>query len=269
MTQRMSTHELLELASLDALGLLSEEERDGFDRAFNAAPPALQAQLRAEQARMAADDSLLPMVQSPVGLRARVLAAVRDAMQSVGGRQVAGRIAPDIMPGRGVSPLWRAAAIGCLAASVVFALATLQMQRDYQAINTHLEAGAWQDQWVSDFGVRFERMFYDEDVIKLEFTAAPGSETLGDAALLLDPATGEGEFLCRNLPEIDGEYQVVVVNDAGNVQPGEPILTFNPTTVRFHKAVEANRPMDGLRLAVVAVPRGGGEPRTLLLAQTI
>lgn len=266
MTQRMSTHELLELASLDALGLLSEEERDGFDRAFRAAAPALQAQLRAEQARMAGDDSLLPVVQPPVGLRARVMAAVREAVQTVGGRQVAGRIAPDVLPGRGVSPLWRAAAIGCLAASIVFAVATLQMQREYEVMHTHLADGVWQEQWVNEFGPRFEQKLYDPAFQKVNFAAVAGNEAM-DAMVLVDPATGEAEFLCKNLPELEtGEYQLVVVDDDGGMRR---LMSFQPTTARFHKTMEASGPLDGLKLAVVSVERGGGEPRLLLTTRTI
>ena len=47
----MTTHELLELASLDALGLLDADERESFERAFRAAAPAVQAQIRREQLR--------------------------------------------------------------------------------------------------------------------------------------------------------------------------------------------------------------------------
>lgn len=267
MTQRMSTHELLELASLDALGLLSEEEREAFDVAFKAAPPALQAQLRAEQARMAGDDSLLPLVAAPVGLRARVLAAVREAVQSVGGgRQVAGRIAPEIMPGRGVSPIWRAAAIGCLAASIVFAFTTLQMRGEYEVMHAHLQQGAWQEQWMSEFGTRFEQMLYDPTVMKVNFAATESENGALDAVLLVNPETGEGELLCKNLPKIDGEYQLVIVDDSGRM---ETLMRFQATTARFHQALTGHGPIEGLQLAVVSVERGAGSPRMLLRTHVI
>lgn len=266
MTQKMSTHEMLEMASLDALGLLSEDERLAFERAFSAAPPALQAQIRADQARVAGDDSLLPRIDPPLGLRARVLAAVREAMQSVGGRPV-GRIAPDILPGRGVSPIWRAAAIGLMAASIVFAFTTLQMRREYESITSRLVSDAWTEQFLAEFGPKFERMLYDPKTQRVAFTAAEGDETLrqAGAVLLLDPETGVGELLCKNLPMTDGEYELVLVDESGEVR-GEAILTFRPTGTRFHQGIQQDRSDPGLTLAIVTTERGAGRRMLLLQA---
>ena len=83
----MMTHELMEMASLDAMGLLDPTERETFELAFQAADPALQAQIRREQLRFSRMDDMLPKVSPPLGLRARVIAAVRGAMESVGSRR--------------------------------------------------------------------------------------------------------------------------------------------------------------------------------------
>jgi hypothetical protein len=56
----MTAYELIEMAVLDALGILDEEERASFERAFAAAAPGLQAQVRAEQARLVDLVDLLP-----------------------------------------------------------------------------------------------------------------------------------------------------------------------------------------------------------------
>ena len=86
----MTTHELLELASLDAMGLLDPEEREAFELAFRAAAPALQAQIRREQLRLSYIDGILPVVEPPPGLRARVMAKVREAIESMTIRKISG-----------------------------------------------------------------------------------------------------------------------------------------------------------------------------------
>jgi len=47
----MTLQEMIELAILDAMGLLDEEERLAFELAFRAAAPPVQAQVRREQTR--------------------------------------------------------------------------------------------------------------------------------------------------------------------------------------------------------------------------
>ncbi|QYU70067.1 hypothetical protein J4558_08100 [Leptolyngbya sp. 15MV] len=53
MTPSMPFHDLLEMAVLDTLGLLDEQEQAAFEMAFRSAPPAVQAQVRREQTRFA------------------------------------------------------------------------------------------------------------------------------------------------------------------------------------------------------------------------
>ena len=80
MTQDFSTRDLIELSLLDAMGLLDDEERAAFERAFAGTSPAVQSHVRREQTRLAQIDFLLPDVEAPAGLRAMVLEAVRKAM---------------------------------------------------------------------------------------------------------------------------------------------------------------------------------------------
>lgn len=81
--------ELLELALVDALGLLDEVESARFERGFLAAPPGVQAEIRALQDRVAADRLLLSDDQPPASLRLRTLARVAAAIETQ-----AGAIAP-------------------------------------------------------------------------------------------------------------------------------------------------------------------------------
>lgn len=77
----MTREEMLELAALDAYGLLDEYEATLYSRAFHQAPPSLQNDLLGLQARIAADETLLPKEEPPAELRERVLRAVSAAIE--------------------------------------------------------------------------------------------------------------------------------------------------------------------------------------------
>lgn len=224
----MTTHELLELASLDALGLLDDDERAEFERGFQAAPPALQAQIRREQARLARAEDLLPDIDAPASLRARVLARVRDAIQTVGARR-GGRLIPMMLPSRGVSPIWRAAAIGSMAAAIVFGFATLRIRTEVVKINDLISANAQDAEWIREYGPRFRDLVDSPTTRLVQFdgSAAPqqGQGVPSRAVILVDGNDGSGLFLSRDLPPSANGYALVPVRDDGSL--GAPILVID------------------------------------------
>lgn len=220
----MKTQELMELAALDALGLLDEAEHEAFDRAFRAAPPALQAQIRGEQTRIARDESLLPEVDAPLGLKAKVLARWREAAAA---RR---RFIPPLLPSAGVSPIWRMAAVGALAATTVMGVATLQIHSNFNQL-----AAASNDLKVSqafsqEFGQSFEHLFMNPNVEKVAYRPSDGFD--GQVAMLLDRTdakaslnnpgvnTYTGHFYCRLFPESASKYQIVLADKSGNLVMG-------------------------------------------------
>ncbi len=76
----MTRQELLELAALDAFGLLDEYEADSYTRCFQDAPVGVQEELIQLQAQLVSDDSLLPKEEPRPQLRQRVLEAVAQAI---------------------------------------------------------------------------------------------------------------------------------------------------------------------------------------------
>jgi hypothetical protein len=81
-SQPMSREELLELAALDAFGLLDEYDAALFTRSFHHAPAPVQDEIKRLQAELAADPSLVFATEEPpLELRARVLAAVAAAIE--------------------------------------------------------------------------------------------------------------------------------------------------------------------------------------------
>lgn len=220
----MKTQELLELAALDALGLLDEHEHEAFDRAFRAASPALQAQIRSEQTRIAKDDSLLPEVDAPLGLKAKVLARWREA---VAARR---RFVPPLLPSSGVTPIWRMAAIGALAATMVMGVATLQIHSNFKQLAAAANDLKVSQAFSQEFGQSFEHVFMNPNVEKVSYRPVEGFE--GQVAMLLDRtdakpsidnpevATYTGHFYCRLFPESASNYQIVLVRKDGSIVTG-------------------------------------------------
>lgn len=73
--------ELLELAIADAMGVLDTVDSARFERAFAAAVPSLQAEVRAMQDRVVADRALLSDELPPASLRLKTLARVASAIE--------------------------------------------------------------------------------------------------------------------------------------------------------------------------------------------
>ncbi len=76
----MTPRELLELASLDALGLLDTVEEAVYTRSFHDAPATVQDEVLRRQAEIANDLLLLPADEPEPNLRERVLKAVAAAV---------------------------------------------------------------------------------------------------------------------------------------------------------------------------------------------
>ncbi len=220
----MKTHELLELASLDALGLLDDHEREAFEKAFGAAPPPVQAQIRREQARISRADQYLPEVEAPVSLRAKVLAAVHQAMEAVTGARRSAASFPSLLPSRGVSPVWRGTAIACAAAALVFGFAGLRIYSDVKDVNSYLQSNQWADAF-KNMGPQFASKFLAADTQFVGF--APVAQDAGvkaTARLMIDPKTRTGYLYLADLPKTAGAYKLVVVGANGQV--GKALVSF-------------------------------------------
>ena len=212
----MKTNELLELASLDAMGLLDPNERDAFERAFESAPPAVQAQVRREQTRLAAFDSVLPQVNPPLGLKAKVLAALRDAMEAVSNRPRADVIASIRAP-RGVNPLWRVGAIAAAAAAVALAISTLELTREYDDITATAVSNAAIDTMRERFEPGFDRILLSDQTVIVQLKSDQASDaqrSRPSGVLLVDSKTRTGRLIAQGLSSTD-EYELVLINKDG------------------------------------------------------
>lgn len=222
----MRTNELIEMASLDALGLLSEAEQAEYEQAFRAASPALRRQIRAEQQRSAEfEASMLPRVE-PVGeLKARVLAAVAEAgavEASSGARAVIhrpGRVVPKVRPSRRVSPLWRAASIGLAIAVTVLGVLSIQLQEH----NAKLGEAIVVNEFFDKIGPRqVDDTLFAAHTKRVILTAVPeaGAAFAGRAVLLTNPDWKQARFVCSDLAGPRGgkaTFELCLVDEANQV----------------------------------------------------
>ncbi len=77
----MTRQELLELAALDALGLLDRYEAALYTRSFHYASAPVQDEIVRLQAEIVSDESLLPLDEPDSSLRERVLRKVAEAIE--------------------------------------------------------------------------------------------------------------------------------------------------------------------------------------------
>lgn len=229
MNTHMTTHDLLEMASLDAMGLLDPEEREAFERAFRAAAPAVQAQIRREQLRFSQIDDVLPQIDPPLGLKARVIAAVRDAMQSVASRRAA-EAAPALRNPYSVSRFWRVGAVGAMAACLVLGFYTIQvtnLTREQADANSTI---AFNTMLQETMGRRFGTQFMHPDTRFVNFVAASDApdSRVAHARLVTNPKTKISELFVQDLPASGGDYEVLVVDAQGRTTTA--IITFAAPT---------------------------------------
>ena len=150
-SQALSISELVELASLDAFGLLDAEDALEFEEAFLAAPSRVRESIRSLQAELASDENLLGSEEPDEALRAKVLKRVAEAMAEHDSTlQPIASIGPNSyqqMPVAIESPnflrsiwTWRAVALMLLGVSITLAVHGIVRNSEYndliQAINS-------------------------------------------------------------------------------------------------------------------------------------
>ena len=129
-------NQLIELAVLDAHGVLEPLEVDLFNRAFHEAPAAIQDEIIQMQEAFAIDASLLPDIELPNSLKQKVIQRVNTVADKeasklaplalIGARLGRSRDRADSMPS---SQLWRLVAMVLLGVAVVLAVLAIDAQR--------------------------------------------------------------------------------------------------------------------------------------------
>lgn len=248
----MTTRDLFELASLDVLGLLDEDERREFERAFRAAPAPVQAQVRREQLRMADIGGWLPDEEPPAGLKSKVLGAVSDAMVAVReGRareHVRAKVGPFAMAmQRNVSPLWRAAAIGLIGGIGAIGYVLYKVNDQYRTATVAQRSDASVDELSRVGGGNLLKTLLSLKN-STAFRAGDAARA-GDMSATLFIASNDQAHLLVNLPQVEGGYRLVAVGDDG--QLGKTVHAFNIPGGRHVVEFAANLIPAGARLAIL------------------
>lgn len=261
----MTTHELIELAVLNTLALLEDDEQEQFNRAFAAAPPSVQAHVRREQTRFSDIQALLPQVEPPADLRAKVVQAIRAAMAEAAAQagldhkiNAAGHLTKLMIPSRRVSPLWRASALGFATAAGVMVVAVIQLQISFRNIDLMLRADQQMQNTINTIGPR-----HVDDIL---FDGRSGKHELVDAdptdnsfmharvAVHFNDEWDNAQFYAVNFEPEDGVDYRLVVLDKNNRPTNESVAI----QARFGRFVEeVSLEIDAnTRLAVYAYAPG-------------
>lgn len=222
----MNLQEMIELSILDAMGLLDDEERVAFEVAFRTSNPGVQAQVRREQTRLASIENFLPDVTPPAGLRAAVVEAVRREIATThASSNPALVIARSMVKSRGVSPLWRAAAMGLAAAALIFGITTFQFKALYVELTDHLHQDRLIDAMNDEFGPAFvHSVLFDRDTHRVILTPAKGVK--GQASLFVNSEKGEGQFFCRAIASPVGKTFKLAIIDPKTGEIVKELKTF-------------------------------------------
>jgi hypothetical protein len=298
----MSTRELFELAHLDALGMLDDAERASYDAAFRAAPAAIRAQVRAEQARVSRLSGALPEIDPPAGLKDRVLEAVGQAMaaQAAGeSREAATRTHASTGSGigsgvvhagggragsreaRGLS-FWRAGAVAMACAALLLGGAFFKVYTDNQNVNRSLAGDAAVNALLVGFGNQQMRdTLFDAATTRAIFArvgvggggdgeaSADGDaqQAVMQAVLFRNPDWSRSRLFAQ-LPatRAGGAYRLVVVDDEGRVLENLEQFTSNGQLL----SIEVSRPLTpGTRIAIASVGAGERGAPVLMLATMV
>lgn len=148
-TKQISIPQLVELASLDAFGLLDAEDSLRFEDAFLAAPPRIRDSIRELQAELVSEDPLLSSEEPDETLREKVMQRVSQAiaerdetLQPLAQIGPASDASPTSLDNRSFSQsiwTWRAVALVLLGVSITLAVFGIVADRNHreliQAIN--------------------------------------------------------------------------------------------------------------------------------------
>lgn len=211
----MNTRDLFELASLDVMGLLDEQERIAFEDAFRAAPPHVQAQIRAEQTRATDLASVLPEVEVPAGLRAKVMSGIQEAIAAV----QAGPVASIGPVGRSsmATPIWRAACIGFATASLVLGGFSWKVTQDNKNMVGMALSNSLSTELARKAGPGLTAILSKPTLRHISFTpSAPDATNRASAAIFVDTKSKVAYLVCDGLPQIEGSYRLVVQHKTGD-----------------------------------------------------
>ncbi len=229
----LTRKDLLELAALDALGLLDEFDSAHYTRSLHDAPAAVQDEIKQRQAELAADSTLLPEEGPTPSLRQRVLDGVAEAVEQndhelaplaqIGQRYRATVVSSAEGFGQTSTPFWRAAVFVLAAAVVVLAYFTTDAYRQGNLIAVAALTGNTAEQLEKMIGPTFKDFLFDANTRWIAFEPSDRDTTF-KAVVLVNEFTNEAFLVTDGLPPSDGAEYTLRVSHAGGTP--ETVSTF-------------------------------------------
>lgn len=222
----MNAQQLLEMALLDACGLLETDELERFEKAFTEAPESIKAQIRREQSRFADQTELLPDVTPRPELRRLVVDAVRraagaavtaDSLRFERMVSTGAGLTPADIHRRRVMPAWRAASIVLAVTTIFGGVLSMQLWNQIGEMGNRISSITSADLFLrygNMPGLQNAMLSPNSERVVFESTDSVAQAT---AAIYTDTGTGRSYLVCNRLPVLeDGQYELVVLNDDQN-----------------------------------------------------
>lgn len=233
MTSHITMNELVELATLDAFGLLPAADSVKFEQAFMTAPADVQAEIRRIQADLAADTTLLGTEEPTDTLRQRVLDAVGRSIESE-----SERLAPLATIGDKALPIdhdqpaydaprssggmlasvwtWRMAALIMFGVVVTLAVFNASSQREASMLaSTHTTLNTL-DALEDQFGPQFTE-FINNPNCRHYYLGSPRGD--GMIRVTVNELNGNAFVLGLDLDPQERTMQLRIVTQDGTMQP--------------------------------------------------
>jgi len=222
----MTPIQLLELASLDALGLLDDVESAMYTRSFHDAPATVQDEVLRLQGEIAKDHHLLPGEEPDPELRERVLKAVADAIARDDSLAPLARIGKTRRSterdndGRvylgGSGQFWRAASFALAGVSLIM---VYFMAMGRQASDDVTAAALWNNTIELEILLKpSAKEFLLDDSTKIDLTALDPTAVY-DASVFVNRESQQAFILVSNLPAAVGKAYVLQALVPGSEEP--------------------------------------------------
>lgn len=257
----MSRDDLLELAGLDAMGLLNSDQCTAFEEAMAQAPPRLQDEIRCHQEAVVGLGDQLPDVVPDPSLRHRVIAAISKLIANDAERSVTPSLTVPHLPGwpvpagtdrawierlaaGRVSPVWRVAALFLATACLALGWSAWDNSSTWRGMRQAFINNRVDELLTSDMGRPVSDFIFDRQVQFIVLVPVPDTPFPAQVTLALIPDKAVGMLFVRGLPDTGQKYELslqpaggtITISLASFTANGAPIMgvdfdlkTLNPT----------------------------------------
>lgn len=245
----MTMTELVELATLDAYGLLPPADSVKFERAFMAAPAEVQSEIRRIQTDFATNETFLGDEVPPDALRGRILTAISQAIESeaehlaplatigdkAGSATAEDTYANSYSPTRPMTSdwTWRMAALILLGVAVALAIFGSDVYRQSKGLAAYVTGQVTYDELGNLAGPQLTEFLDNPNCRIFKLDSVEGN---GHIRLAVNENTGEAFILGMDLgPEVEASQLRIVSTDGTS----QTIAVLDPNASSLGQSIES------------------------------